>query len=337
MMNSFERFQLVLAGRKTDRPLNFDILMAYAAHFIGQPLSAYYQDARVLVDANLAAMEAFDLDIVQVISDPYREAADAGLRVEFPQDGLPIAREALLQEPGDLEKLAFPAPANGRRMSDRLDAVRRLREQAGGRVPVMGWVEGALAEAVDLRGMSTLLVDMVDRPEWVLELLERCAEHEIAFARAQIECGADLIGLGDAAASQISPGMYRRFALPYEQRIFAAVKTMGAVSRLHICGNTTRIAADMARSGAQIIDFDWMVDLRQAAAVIGGAIPCGNIDPVAVFFQGTAERVRQGVRENFAQTGGRWISAAGCEIPDGTPRENMRAQAEVLKEVGAGL
>ncbi len=334
-MNSYERYQAVLAGKKTDRPLNFDILMAYAAHFIGKPLREYYQDARVLVDANLAVMEAFGLDIVQVISDPYREAADAGLRVEFPPDGLPIAREPLIQDLSDVEKLTFPAPADGRRMSDRLEAVRRLREQVGGRVPVMGWVEGALAEAVDLRGMSTLLVDMVDRPEWVLALQERCVEHAIVFARAQIECGADIIGLGDAAASQISPLMYRRFGLPFEQRIFAAVKAMGAASRLHICGNTTRIAPWMGQSGAEIIDFDWMVDLRQAAAAIGGAIPCGNVDPVAVFFQGSADQVRQAVRRNAAETGGRWISAAGCEIPDGTAQANLRAQADTMKELGA--
>jgi uroporphyrinogen-III decarboxylase len=52
---------------------------------------------------------------------------------------------------------------------------------------------------------------------------------EIAFARAQVEAGADIIGLGDAVASQISPAMYRRFALPYEQRIFQAVHQMGGL------------------------------------------------------------------------------------------------------------
>jgi len=226
-----------------------------------------------------------------------------------------------------------PDPSTGPRMSDRLEAIRLFRAQVGGEVPIMGWVEGALAEAADLRGMSALMVDMVDRPEWVMELLERCCEHEIAFARAQIACGADIIGFGDAAASQISPGMYRRFCLPFEQRIFAAVKELGAVSRLHICGNTTRIAADMGRSGAEIIDFDWMVDLRQASAAIGaGALPCANLDPVAVFYQGTPEQVRQGVRRNAAETEGRWISAGGCEIPDGTPQANLRAQAEALRE-----
>ncbi len=48
--------------------------MTFAAHYIGQPLSSYYQDHRFLAEANLAVQKAFDLDILQVISDPYREA-----------------------------------------------------------------------------------------------------------------------------------------------------------------------------------------------------------------------------------------------------------------------
>ncbi|MGC8780196.1 MAG: uroporphyrinogen decarboxylase family protein [Anaerolineae bacterium] len=331
-MNSYERLTRRLRGEPVDRPPNFDIMMQFAAHYIGQPLSRYYNDYRVLCAANFAVQEAFDLDILQAISDPYREAADCGLPVEFPDDGLPIWQGPLLIEPADLARLKPPKPEEGRRMSDRLAAIRLFREQAGGRVPIMGWVEGALAEAADLRGVSALLTDLYDRPDWVVELLEICTEMEIAFARAQIAAGADIIGLGDAIASQISPRAYRRFALPYEQRIFAAVREMGAIPRLHICGNTTRILADMAESGAQIIDIDWMVDMGQAAQVFGErAAVCGNFDPVRVMRYGTPEQVQEAVRANLAAGGPRCISMAGCEIPDGTPHANLRAQAAALR------
>ena len=228
-MNALKLLYTRLAGQPVPRIPNFDIFMAHAAHQIGQPLSRYYQDSRVLVDANLAVLEAFQLDIVQAISDPYREAADAGLEVSFPADSLPLSKTPLLVELNDLAKLRFPAPAEGRRMSDRIAAVSGFRQKVGGEVPIMGWVEGALAEAANLRGVSTLMTDLSDNPEWVLDLLEICTETEIAFARAQIEAGADLIGLGDAIASQISPRMYRHFGLPYEQRIFAAVREIGAI------------------------------------------------------------------------------------------------------------
>ena len=334
-MNSLQRLKNTLSGEPIDRPLNFDILMMRAAHHIHAPLSSYYQDYRVLSEANLAVMQDFDLDIVQAISDPYREAADCGLVVEFPPDSLPISKQPLILEPADLSKVHFPSQNFGTRMTDRLEAVRTLREQVGDQVPVMGWVEGALAEAGDLRGISTLMYDLVQNPAWLKELLEKCAEVAIAFATAQIEAGAHIIGLGDAIASQISPRMYREFALPYEQRIFEAVRARGAIPRLHICGNTRHLLKDMAKSGAQIVDLDWMVDLREAATQLDGLAVCGNLDPVAVFLQGTPEQVRQGIFANGAAGGPRWISAAGCEIPDGTAAENLLAQSRALRELGA--
>ena len=330
-MNSYERFTARLAGQPVDRIPNFDIFMTRAAHHIGQPLSRYYLDHRVLVEANLVVADDFHLDFLQAISDPYREAADFGLEVEFPADDLPINRQPLLQTPDDLKKLVPPNPATGRRMSDRLDAIRLFREIAGGEIPIMGWVEGALAEASDLRSMYLTMTDLVRRPEWLTELLEICAEVEIAFARAQVEAGADIIGLGDAVCSQISPKMYRQFALPYEQRIFAAVRAMGAVGRLHICGNTTRLLPDMLQSGADIIDLDWMVGIEKAAQLFDNKVAiCGNFDPVAVMLQGTPETVYAATQECIQKGGERLFSGAGCEIPDRTPSENLLAQYSAL-------
>lgn len=330
-----ERVARRLRGEPVDRPPNFDIMMQFAAHYIGMPLTQYYQDYRVLVDANLAVQDAFALDIVQAISDPYREAADWGASIEFPEDSIPLGETPLLAEPAKLASLRTPDPATGRRMSDRLEAIRRFREKVGGQIPILGWVEGALAEAADLRGVANLLTDVYDYPEWVDELLERCTEVAIAFARAQVEAGADIVGLGDALASQVSPKMYEKYALPYEQRIFAAVHEAGGLARLHICGNTSKLLAMMARSGADIIDLDWMVDMRAAHEAFGpGIAVCGNFDPLAVMLRGAADDVRAATAACMAAGGPNAISAAGCEIPDGTPHANLLAQAEALRELG---
>ncbi len=336
-MNSLERMRHRLRGDPVDRPPNFDIMMTFAAETIGQPLARYYLDHRVLCEANMAMLERFDLDIVQAISDPYREAADLGAEVTFPEDGLPTLATPPLQAPEDLATLMpTPTPYEGRRMSDRLAAITWFREQVGEEVPIMGWVEGALAEAADLRGVGTLLMDLYDRSSFVRDLIELCVEVEIAFAKAQIEAGADMIGLGDAIASQISPVMYREYALPYERRIFQAVHEMGGLTRLHICGDTTQILEDMVVTEADIIDIDWMVDMARASHVFGGGPSvCGNFDPVQVMLEGTPEEVYRATQRCVAAGGNRSISAAGCEIPRGTPHENLRAQSRALRGLDA--
>ncbi|MBN1559417.1 uroporphyrinogen decarboxylase family protein [candidate division KSB1 bacterium] len=331
-MTSFERFQKRLAGEPVDRSPNFDIMMQFAAHYIKKPLRDYYLDYRVLVEANMAMLDAFQLDIVQAISDPYREASDLGLKVVFPEDALPLAAQPLLRAPSDQKKLTIIEPANGRRMNDRLQAIRLFRERVGGEVPIMGWVEGALAEAADLRGVSALMMDLCERPDWITELLEFCCAQAISFARAQVDAGADIIGLGDAVASQVSPDWYRQYALPYEQRIFQAVKDAGGVARLHICGDTTLITHAMADSGADIIDIDWMVDYGRVAAIYGATGPalCGNFDPVKIMLQGSPLEVKDAVTYCLQVGGKKNFSGAGCEIPDGTPHKNLLAQAEAL-------
>lgn len=331
-MNPYERVVKRLRGEPVDRPPNFDIIMQFAAHYIRQPLSRYYQDYRVLCDANFAVQQDFSLDILQAISDPYRETHDWGAEIVFPEDGLPVCEHPPLADDPDIRRLHQPTQP-GRRMTDRLEAIRLFRQRAGGEVPIMGWVEGALAEAADLRGVSSLMLDFYDRPGWLEELLEKCAEVEIAFARAQVEAGADIIGLGDAIASQVSPALYEQYALPYEQRIFAAVHEMGALARLHICGNTTKILPLMAASGADIIDIDWMVDMAAAAAAFGDKAVCGNFDPLAIMLRGTPEQVQQATARCVELGGTRSFSAAGCEIPDGTPHENLLAQTDTLRKI----
>ena len=325
-----QRLRATLAGEPVERPLNFDIVMQFGAHHAGRRLRDYYLDHRALVAANLAVADDFGIDVVQAISDPYREAADLGSPVRFPDDGLPVLTAPLLAERGDLAGLAPVPPADGPRMSDRLAAVGELARQVGGELPVLGWVEGALAEAADLRGVSTLLTDLYDDPDWVLELAEVCLAQAVAFAQAQIDAGADVVGIGDAIASQVSPRMYRRFALPFEQRLVAAIHERGALARLHICGDTSRLLADLPTTGADIIDVDWMVPFAQAAEAFGGAVACGNQDPVAVMLRGAPEDVGAAVRDCHAAAQGRFISMAGCEIPDGTPAANLHAQRRAL-------
>jgi uroporphyrinogen-III decarboxylase len=83
--------------------------------------------------------------------------------------------------------------------------------RAGGDLLVEGWVEGPCAEAADLRGINALMTDFFDDPGFVHDLFTFAIEMELGFARAQIQAGADLIGVGDAAASLVGPALYNEF------------------------------------------------------------------------------------------------------------------------------
>jgi uroporphyrinogen decarboxylase len=331
-LTAYERMTRRLKGEPVDRPPNFDIFMTFASRRAGKTQREYYLDYRALVDANMLMIEQYGSDIAQAISDPFRECHDFGAEIEFPADDLPLSRTPRLQEYDDLKTLRAPSPYTGKRMSDRLEAIRSFRAQVGGQVPIMGWVEGALAEAADLRGVSNIMLDLAENPEWVEELLEICAEVEIAFARAQVEAGADMIGLGDAVGSLVSPGMYRQFALPYEQRIFAAVHEMGALCRLHICGNTNKIVDAMVESGADIIDLDFMVNMEDAVRRHGDRVSfCGNINPMSMFLKGTPEQVYAATQQCADIGGPHGFSAGGCEIPMLSPDANVHAQNRALR------
>jgi len=187
-------------------------------------------------------------------------------------------------------------------------------------------VEGPLALYADLRGVESMFLDLVDNPRLYLDAAEVLIENQIRFARAQVAAGADMIGVGDAVASLVSPPMYQQFVLPFEQRLFEAIHAAGAKVKLHICGDIRGNIRLMAQTGCDILDVDWMVPLDEARVAVGPEIAlAGNFDPSAVLLQGTPQDVADAARRNIEMAGPRFILQPGCEVPPGTPEANIRA------------
>ena len=68
----------------------------------------------------------------------------------------------------------------------------------------------------------------------------------------------------------------------------------------------------------------------------GGQVSfCGNMDPVAVMLQGSRRQVYEATQNCLKTGGNRCIVAAGCEIPPGTPLENLLEQARAIREFSA--
>lgn len=325
-MTGKERVLARLRHEPTDCLPLLPITMMFAGDTAGIRYGDYAREARNLAAAQLTTAENYDLDYVSVISDPAREASDLGAAVEWFDDQPPAINEshALLDSPERLATLPQPDAFLGPRMTDRLEGVRLLHERAGNQLAVEGWVEGPCALAADLRGVNTLMLDLYDRPSFVEDLFDYVVAMEVAFARRQVEAGATIIGIGDAAASLIGPRFYSQFVQPREQRMIAQIQALGVPARLHICGNTRRLLAGMGTTGAALIDLDYPSPVHEARAAMGPEqVLLGNLDPLRVVHDGTPETITAALAQCHSEAGTNFIVGAGCEIPRGTPGQNL--------------
>jgi MtaA/CmuA family methyltransferase len=327
-MNGKERVLAMLDGEAVDHLPLMPITMMFAADLAGVSYRDYASDHEALAEAQVAVAEAFGFDHVSAISDPAREISDLGGAVEWFDDQPPaiVERRALLQDKARLETLTLPAMVAPGRMRERIDAVARLKQMTGRTRLVEGWVEGPCAMAADLRGLNSLMLDFRDDPDFVGDLLEFAVAMEAAFARAQVEAGADLIGVGDAAASLIGPKRYASFVLPRQKDLVAAIKAAGARVRLHICGSTRKILGGMGSLGCDLVDLDFLTPMDEGRTGMGPEqVLLGNLDPVRILRDGTPEGITRELEECYRAARPRYIVGAGCEVPRGTPAENLSA------------
>ena len=331
-MTSSERVYARLLGKPVDKIPNMNIAMGLVAKAAGVTYREYVQDYRKLVEGNLICAERFGFDSVSAISDPMREASAFGAALVFPEDGVPYCEPPLLSDGFDLERVFKADPLESPRTLDRIKGVGLLREKVRCDYPVIGWVEGVLAETADLRGVSRLMYDLVDDVETPLhELMDIVFSQQCRFALEQIKAGADIIGVGNAVSSLIGPGLYEQFGLPYDKALVDYIHENGAKVKLHICGNITALLALLKQVAPDILDIDWMVDFEAAAEVFAGTgtCVCGNVDPVAVLLRGSVALVEQKVLE-CARAGGAVMVAGGCEVPAAAPEENLLLMDRLL-------
>jgi len=332
-MNSRDRLFALLDGKPVDRVSLMPITMMFAADQIGVKYGQYVRDYRLLVDAQLRTAERFDIDQVSCISDPTREACDLSAEVRFFDDQPPAFDEsqALLIDKKTLASLKIPDPLGGGRMHDRVKAAALLKERIGGDRIVEGWIEGPCGQAANLRGINRLMLDFIDDPAFVQDLLDFVVEMELGFARAQAEAGVELMGVGDPASSLAGPAIFRQMLAPAHRKLVDGLKSMGLRTRSHMCGSTKRILKERGELGYDIIDLDSIVPMRAARMNMPGEVLLGNVATVEVLRNGSVQDVIDTVTKCRNDAGDLYIIGAGCEVPRDTPEENMRALLEFAR------
>ncbi len=166
-----------------------------------------------------------------------------------------------------------------------MEATRMVRRELAGRQAVIGF-SGApftlacyMIEGRPSRDYATAKALMYGQPELWHALMNKVTAVVSNYLLAQIRAGADVVQLFDSWIGALSPSSYRRFVMPYTQRIFAAIKQTDTPS-IHFGTGTAALLETMTAAGGDIISVDWRIDLDTAWQRIGYEHGIqGNLDP----------------------------------------------------------
>lgn len=331
-MTPLDRYLAVIHGELPDRAPVSPFIMQFAARVAGVSYKDYCESGEVMARAQALCSRTFGYDSVNVTSDAVREyAAVGGPVASFGDESVPAAEpEPFVKSSDDLHQLHLPDPLGDNPMNEQIKALRMLRAELPDQV-VYGWVEAPFQQASILRDINYFMVDLRTDRALAKEILSFAVELETVFAYAQIEAGAQFIGIGDALASLAGGDDYAEFNLPYISELVARIKRRGTYVKYHACGRTKHIWPYMRQVPFDILNLDSLVDLGEARAFFGDQFVLkGNLNPVTVMMDGAPDDVRAAGRAAFELAGanGKFMLSPGCELPPQTPDENLRALVE---------
>ena len=289
-----------------------------------QPLRRFSLDAAILFSDILTIPDAMGLDLTFVSG-------------EGPQFNKPIRNSS------DVNALGVPDPEQELRYV--IDAVRLIRNELAGRVPLIGFsgspwtlatymVEGGSSkEFAKVKGM------MFDQPQVMHSLLDILARSVTLYLNAQISAGAQAVMIFDTWGGILTTRDYQAFSLHYMSQIIAGLIREYDGKRIPVIlftkGGQGWLEA-MADSGCDALGIDWTIDLSQARSRVGDRVALqGNMDPCVLY--AAPERIRQEVAlllESFGKGSGHVFNLGHGIHPHVDP-EHARVFIEAVHELSA--
>lgn len=286
----------------------------------------HYEAMHLLSDryATCAAPAIMDLTV---------EAEAFGATLNMPDNEIPTVVGRLVTDADSVRALKVPELTAGR-LPEYIKANRLAAKNITDR-PVLGSCIGPFSLAGRLYGMSEIMLDIYMQPDVITELLEKCTELILAYARAQKEAGDGGIIMAEPAAGLISNDDCLTFVTPYVKRVVDALQDDSFIVVLHNCGNTGACTQAMLVTGARAHHFGDKIDMLAALEQLPrDVIGMGNLSPVTVFRMGNAGEVKKATLELLRRTAdyNNFIISSGCDTPPHSPIENFDAFFEAVQE-----
>ena len=283
-------------------------------------------------EVTLQPIDRFPLDAAILFSDILTIPYAMGLGLQF-QEGEGPVFERPLRSAADIDALGQPDPETELRFV--MDAVRLIRRELRGRVPLIGFagspwtlacymVEGrGSRDFIHIKGL------LYSDPALLHRLLRHLAQSVTRYLNAQIAAGAQTVMIFDTWGGSLSTPAYAEFSLAYMTEIIAGLKREAEDRTVPVIlftkGGGNWLEA-MAASGADVLGLDWMTELDHARRRLGDGIALqGNMDPIALY--GSVSGVSAEAERVLAShgTGTGHIFNLGHGLTPHTPIENVAA------------
>lgn len=280
-------------------------------------------------------LQAFPLDAAIIFADILPLLEGMGLNLEFAAGEGPVIHNPVRNR-NDVEALRVPPAEEVTPFT--LEAIRLVRQELAGRIPLIGF-SGApftLASYAIEGGSSrhyALTKGMIyDDPQVWHRLMEKLVGLIEGYLVAQVQAGAQALQLFDSWVGTLSPSDYRVYVLPYTRQVISSAQATG-VPVIHFTTGTAGMLDLIKETGSNVISLDWRVDLDRAWQQLGEDVAVqGNLDPVALL--APLPELRRRAAEVLEHANGRpgYIFNLGHGILPQTPVEHVAALVEFVHQ-----
>ncbi|AHK80328.1 uroporphyrinogen decarboxylase [Ectothiorhodospira haloalkaliphila] len=299
------------------------------------------QNPELACEVTMQPLDRFPLDAAILFSDILTIPDAMGLGLYFAEGEGPRF-ERPVQDAKAIRALGVPDPEDKLRYV--MDAVRLIRKELDGRVPLIGfsgspWTLATyMVEGSSSKDFALLKGMMFDDPDTLHHLLGVLADTVIAYLNAQIAAGAQAVMVFDTWGGALSPENYRKFSLQYMQRIVDGLTREADGRRVPVVLFTKGGAQwleDMADTGCDALGLDWTVEINEARQRVGDRVALqGNMDPSVLY--ASPEKVREETKKilaGFGKGSGHVFNLGHGIHPKINP-EHVAAMVETVHEEG---
>jgi uroporphyrinogen decarboxylase len=280
----------------------------------------------------LAPVEQLGVDAAILFSDITLPLLGLGVEFEIVEGVGPVVHAPLRTE-RDIARLRPFVPEHD--LPFVFEAIRLIRRASP--VPLIGFAAGPftlgsyLIEGRGARDVPETRRMLLGAPHLWAALMDTLTDATLAYLKAQIAAGVEVVQVFDSWVGALAPRDYERSVLPSMRRLFDGLAPTG-VSTIHFGTGTAGLLPLMASAGGDVIGVDWRVRLGAAWGQIGRRGIQGNLDPAVLL--STPETIESATKEVLAEAAGRpgHIFNLGHGVLPTTPVDYLRRVVDIVRE-----